>query len=60
MNPFPLDLARRSRRANAHHNPMQQWRPERVGRYRPTVPRRVPRAIPDDRFNELFAALTSN
>ena len=60
VNPFPLDLGRRSRRANAHHNPMQQWRPERVGRYRPTVPRRVPRAIPDDRFNELFAALSSN
>jgi len=60
VNPFPLDLGRRSRRAYAHHNPMQQWRPERVGRYRPTVPRRVPRAIPDDRFNELFAALSSN
>jgi site-specific recombinase XerD len=60
VNPFPLDLGRRSRRAHAHHNPMQPWRPERVGRYRPTVPRRVPRAIPDDRFNELFAALSSN
>jgi site-specific recombinase XerD len=60
VNPFPLDLSRRSRRANAHRNPMQQWRPERVGRYRPTVPRRFPRAIPDDRFNELFAALSSN
>jgi hypothetical protein len=56
VNPFPLDLGRRSRRAHAHHNPMQPWRPERVGRYRPRVPRRVPRAIPDDRFNELFAA----
>jgi site-specific recombinase XerC len=60
VNPFPLDLSRRARRAHAHHNPMQPWRPERVGRYRPTVPRRVPRAIPDDRFNELFAALSSN
>jgi integrase len=60
VNPFPLDLGRRSRRAHAHHNPMQPWRPERVGRYRPTVPRRVPRAIPDDRFNQLFAALSSN
>lgn len=60
INPFPLDSSRRSRRAHAHHNPMQQWRPERVGRYRPTVPRRVPRAIPDDRFNELFAVLSSN
>jgi integrase len=60
VNPFPLDMGRRSGRANAHHNPMQQWRPERVGRYRPTVPRRFPRAIPDAWFNELFAALGSN
>jgi site-specific recombinase XerD len=60
VNPFPLDMGRRSGRANAHHNPMQQWRPERVGRYRPTVPRRFPRAIPDAWFNELFAALPSN
>ena len=33
---------------------------EQVGRYRPRVPQRIPRAIPDDRFNVLFAALTSN
>jgi site-specific recombinase XerD len=60
MNPFSLDLSRRSRRTHAHHNPMEQWKPERVGRYRPVVPRRFPRAIPDDRFNEVFAALSSN
>jgi site-specific recombinase XerC len=39
---------------------MHEWRQERVGRYRPTVARRIPRAIPDERFNELFAALPSN
>jgi integrase len=60
LNPFPLDPARRSRRAHAHHNPMDGWARERVGRYRPKVPHRVPRAIPDQRFNELFAALLSN
>lgn len=60
LNPFPLDVSRRVKRANAHHNPMDEWKPERVGRYRPSVPRRIPRAIPDDRFNELFAALSSN
>ena len=60
LNPFPLDPGRRMRRANAHHNPMDPWKNERVGRYRPTVPRRIPRAIPDDRFNELFAALPSH
>ncbi|MCC3328340.1 tyrosine-type recombinase/integrase [Nocardia abscessus] len=60
LNPFPLDRARRSRRALAHRNPMDGWARERVGRYRPKVPHRIPRAIPDQRFNELFAALGSN
>ncbi|KOX32998.1 integrase [Saccharothrix sp. NRRL B-16348] len=60
LNPFPLDASRRARRAHAHHNPMDEWKHERTGRYRPSVPRRIPRAIPDDRFNELFAALSSN
>jgi len=60
LNPFPLDIARRSERANAHHNPMEAWKHDRVGRYRPKVPQRIPRAIPDDRFNTLFSALPSN
>ncbi len=60
LNPFPLDLSRKSRRAHAHHNPMDGWARERVGRYRPKVPQRIPRAIPDQLFNELFAALPSN
>ncbi|WP_331761007.1 tyrosine-type recombinase/integrase (plasmid) [Nocardia sp. NBC_01377] len=60
LNPFPLDPARRSRRAHAHRNPMDEWAREPVGRYRPKMPKRVPRAIPDQRFNELFAALGSN
>ncbi|SCF64677.1 hypothetical protein [Streptomyces sp. Ncost-T10-10d] len=60
LNPFPLDLSRRSRRAHAHHNPMDGWRPERVGRYRPSLPRRIPRSIPEAWFNKLFAALPSN
>jgi site-specific recombinase XerD len=60
LNPFPLDASRRSRRAHAHRNPMDEWKPERTGRYRPAVPRRIPRAIPDDWFNRLFAALPSD
>jgi hypothetical protein len=60
LNPFPLDASRRGRRAHAHRNPMDEWKPERTGRYRPTVPKRVPRAIPDDWFNKLFAALGSD
>ncbi|WP_433521350.1 tyrosine-type recombinase/integrase [Nocardia pseudovaccinii] len=60
LNPFPLDPSRRSRRAHAHRNPMDGWVRERVGRYRPTVRHRIPRAIPDHRFDELFAALGSH
>jgi site-specific recombinase XerD len=60
LNPFPLDTSRRGRRPHAHHNPMGEWKPERTGRYRPAVPKRIPRAIPDDWFNKLFAALPSD
>jgi integrase len=58
VNPFPL--ARRRGRPYAHHNPMDTFRNERTGLYRPKVPRRIPRSIPDDLFNELFARLGSN
>ncbi|MFF5589082.1 tyrosine-type recombinase/integrase [Streptomyces hygroscopicus] len=60
LNPFPLELSRRSGRAHAHHNPMDGWKPERVGRYRPSLPKRIPRSIPDEWFNKLFAVLPSN
>lgn len=60
INPFPLDRARRAGRAGAHRNPMDAPKNQRVGRYRPSVPRRIPRAIPEVLFNELFAALPSN
>ena len=30
------------------------------GRYRPTVPHRIPRSIPDEEFNEIFARLPSH
>jgi len=55
VNPFPL--VRRGRRAHAHHNPMELYRHERAGLYRPRPVRRVPRGIPDEKFNELFAQL---
>jgi integrase len=60
VNPFPLDRPRQWRRAHAHHNPMEPFRNERAGLYRPRVPRRVPRSIPDEEFNEIFARLGSN
>jgi site-specific recombinase XerD len=60
LNPFPLERSRRGRRAHAHHNPMEPYRNQRSGLYRPTVPTRIPRSIPDEQFNELFARLPSH
>ncbi|MEE1838774.1 tyrosine-type recombinase/integrase [Streptomyces sp. NPDC088190] len=60
VNPFPLDRSRRSGRVNAHHNPMEPHRKERTGLYRPRVPKRIPRSIPDEEFNEIFARLPSH
>jgi len=60
VNPFPLDRSRRGGRAHAHHNPMDPHRNERAGLYRPMVPKRVPRSIPDGEFNEIFARLPSH
>jgi integrase len=60
VNPFPLDRSRRGRRAHAHHNPMEPFRQERTGLYRPRVPSRIPRSITDEEFNEIFAKLPSH
>jgi len=60
LNPFPLDRARRGGRGHAHHNPMEPHRNDQAGLYRPTVPTRIPRAVPDDVFNEIFARLRSH
>jgi integrase len=60
LNPFPLDRSRRGRRAHAHHNPMEPFRHERTGLYRPRVPLRIPRSITDEEFNEIFAKLPSH
>ena len=59
VNPFPLDRSRRAGRAHAHHNPMEPFHPERSGLFRPAVPSRIPRSVPDEEFNEIFAALGS-
>lgn len=60
LNPFPLDRTRRARRAHAHHNPMEPQRNERTGLFRPSVPSRIPRSVPDAEFNEIFARLPSH
>ena len=57
VNPFPLA---RPGRAHAHHNPLDPFPRQKSGLFRPQVPRRVPRQIPDSAFNELFARLGSN
>ena len=60
VNPFPLDRSRPGGRAHAHHNPMEPYRSERAGLYRPRVIKQIPRNIPDAQFNEIFARLPSN
>src|ERR1700691_1066136 len=60
INPFPPGGGRRGGRAHAHHNPMEPFRHERAGLYRPRVPSRVPRSVPDEEFNEIFARLSSH
>ena len=60
VNPFPLDRSRGGGRANAHHNPAEPFRRERTGLYRPVVVPRIPRSVPDEEFNEIFAALPSH
>ena len=57
VNPFPLA---RPGRAHAHHNPMDPFPRQRAGLFRPRVPQRIPRQIPDSAFNDLFARLGSN
>ena len=58
--PVPAASVAAGQRAHAHHNPMEPHRKERTGLYRPTVPSRIPRSIPDEEFNEIFARLPSN
>ena len=60
VNPFPLGRDRHGGRANAHHNPLEQFTGARAGRYRPKVVRPAPRCIPDDKFSQLFAQLPSH
>lgn len=59
VNPVARDH-RGQGRANAHHNPMQRFRPEGRVRHNPKVPRRRPRALPDEEWAELFDSMGSN
>jgi integrase/recombinase XerD len=59
VNPVPRDRAK-GRRPHAHHNPLDPYRPQGRLRYNPPLAKRRPRAMPDQRWIELFAALRSN
>lgn len=57
VNPFPLARGGGGGRPGAHHNPMEPFEQQRAGLFRPRVVQKVPRRIPDEKFNELFAGL---
>ncbi len=44
-------------RVEAHHNPMEPFRPARRGAYRQKQPDRLPRAVPDEVIDDLFGCL---
>lgn len=61
VNPFPNARSTDDERPNVHHNPMQPFRrPSRRAAYQPKEPKPAPRSIPDQAFNDLFAALACN
>ncbi|MGB3441102.1 MAG: hypothetical protein WBA97_20325 [Actinophytocola sp.] len=51
VNPVPQER-KNGRRPNAHHNPLEPFRPQGKLRYNPQVPKRRPRVISDQRWNE--------
>jgi integrase/recombinase XerD len=60
INPVRLDRGRHGGRPNAHHNPLEPFRPEGRIRYNPKLPKAKPRAMPDERWRDLFGGLRSN
>ncbi|MGH3467503.1 MAG: tyrosine-type recombinase/integrase [Thermocrispum sp.] len=59
VNPVPRERDRGGR-AYAHHNPLEPFGSRGRLRYNPKLPQRRPRAMPDERWAELFAAMRSN
>ena len=60
VNPFPLARGRHERGADGGRSPMEPFRNQPSGLYRPRVAQRIPRAIPDEWFNKLFVRLGSH
>jgi integrase len=58
INPVPLH--RSAHRPHAHHNPLDVFRNEGRIAYNPKLPKQAPRALPDERWTDLFGALRSN
>lgn len=56
LNPFP----QRNARVNAHHNPLEPYTTGPRDLYRQKTIRRIPRAIPDAKFESLFRSLRCN
>jgi integrase/recombinase XerD len=50
----------RGGRPNAHHNPLEMFRSDGRLIYNPKIAKRQPRAMPDDQWLDLFAALGSD
>jgi integrase len=59
LNPVRIDN-RSSERPNAGHNPLQPFQAGGRLAYNPRLPKQQPRALSDERWMELFAALRSN
>jgi integrase len=60
LNPVPARTSTSRGRAAAHHGPLEPFPAQRRAAYRQRVPTLLPRAIPDDLFNEPFAAMPSD
>lgn len=59
VNPVPRERSGGGR-AHAHHNPLEPFAAEGRLRYNPKAPKSRPRAMPDERWIDLFAAMRSN
>ncbi|MFJ9624691.1 tyrosine-type recombinase/integrase [Streptomyces sp. NPDC101181] len=60
VNPFPLVRKSKSARAKEQGGGEKKRQNRRTGLYRPTIPKRIPRRIPDEKFTEVFAGLRSH
>lgn len=60
LNPVPSRHVADGGRVDAHHNPLEVFRPGPRADYRQKVPRSAPRAMPDEAASAVFAKLTSH